>query len=209
MKILIADDDSTSRAVLSGVLKKFGHEPVETTNGLDALALLQERDGPCLAILDWMMPGMDGLEVVRTLRADPPKAPRFLIMLTARGEKADIVTGLEAGASDYLSKPFDPGELRARIQVGCELVQTRKALDQKIEELEDALEQIHTLQGILPICSCCKKIRDDQGYWQQVEVYIRKHSRAQFSHGICPDCMKTYYPDIDPEASGKHTPPDE
>ena len=207
MQILIADDDPTSRAVLCGVLTKFGHTPEETTNGVDALHRLQDPDGPCLAILDWMMPGMDGLSVVRALRAEPPEAPRFVIMLTARSEKADIVEGLKAGANDYLSKPFDPGELRARIQVGSELVRTRQDLSRKIMQLEDALEQIKTLQGILPICSSCKKIRDDKGYWQQVEVYIRDHSDAQFSHGICPDCLKTYYPDLDPEATGNYEPP--
>ncbi|MCC5850768.1 MAG: response regulator [Verrucomicrobia bacterium] len=196
MRILIADDDNTSRAVLGAVLRKIGHDLVETSNGAQAWEVLKKPDAPRLAVLDWMMPEMDGIEVVRKVRANPAGEPIHLIMLTAKAEKQDIVAGLEAGANDFLSKPFDPGELRARIEVGCQLINTRLALEQKVEELQEALGQIKTLRGILPICSGCKKIRDDKGYWQQVEVYLQAHSDAEFSHGLCPECLQGYYPEL-------------
>jgi sigma-B regulation protein RsbU (phosphoserine phosphatase) len=196
MKILIAEDDFTSRTVLTAVLKKQGHEVTATVNGAEAWQALQQPDTPKLAILDWMMPEMDGLEVVRRVRALQTDRPPYIIMLTTKGEKADIIAGLEAGANDYLAKPFDPGELRARIEVGRRMVEIQAALASKIGELRQALDQIKTLRGIVPICANCKKIRDDQGYWNQVEVYVRDHTEAEFSHSICPDCVKELYPEF-------------
>jgi phosphoserine phosphatase RsbU/P len=197
MRILIAEDDFTSRTVLVGVLKREGHEVTATVNGAEAWQALQQPDAPALAILDWMMPGMDGPEVVRRVRAQSTDRPPYLIMLTTKGEKADIIAGLEAGANDYLAKPFNPGELRARVEVGRRMVELQAALATKIKELRQALDQIKTLRGIVPICAWCKKIRDDQGYWNQVEVYVQHHTEAQFSHGLCPDCIKKMYPELE------------
>jgi DNA-binding response OmpR family regulator len=135
MRILIADDDLTSRLVLVGVLKKWGHEVVAAEDGTEAWEAMQRRDAPALAILDWMMPGLSGVEVcsrVRGLRSDQPP---YLILLTARGEKADIIAGLEAGADDYLAKPFDPGELRARVDVGRRIIE----LQARLLEARDAV----------------------------------------------------------------------
>lgn len=130
MRILIAEDDFTSRVMLAGMLRKVGHDVVETVNGADALKILLNPDAPALAILDWMMPEMDGMEVVRRVRALPTERPPYLIMLTAKGEKADIIAGLDGGADDYLAKPFDPGELGARIEVGRRLIEMQaKFLD--------------------------------------------------------------------------------
>lgn len=128
MRILIAEDDLTSRLVLAGMLQHHGHEVVEAGDGAAAWEALQQPDAPRLVILDWMMPELDGLEVVRRVRALPTDRPPHIIMLTARSEKADIIAGLEAGANDYLGKPFDPGELRARIEVGRRMVELEDAL---------------------------------------------------------------------------------
>jgi two-component system cell cycle response regulator len=128
MRILIADDDITSRTVLAGVLKKEGHQVEAMVNGGEAWQALQQPDAPELVILDWMMPEMDGPEVVRRVRALVTERPPYILMLTARGEKADIVAGLEVGANDYLAKPFDLGELRARIEVGRRMVEMQAAL---------------------------------------------------------------------------------
>jgi len=196
MRILIAEDDFTSRTLLAAVLKKCGHEVVETVQGAAAWTALQQADAPALAVLDWMMPELDGLEVVRRVRARRAQMPPYIIMLTTRGEKTDVIAGLEAGANDYLAKPFDAGELCARVGVGQRMVEMQAALAGKIEELRQALDQIKTLHGILPICANCKKIRDDRGYWNQVEAYISRHSEARFTHGICPDCMKKLYPEL-------------
>ncbi len=195
MRILIAEDDFTSRAALAGVLKKEGHEVVATVNGAEAWQALQQPCAPMLAILDWMMPEMDGLSVVRKVRALQSSQSPYIIMLTTRGEKADIIAGLDAGANDYLSKPFDSGELRARVQVGQRMVEMQAALAAKVEELQKAFDQIKTLRGIVPICASCKKIRDDQGFWNKVEVYISEHTEAEFSHGMCPECMAKMYPE--------------
>lgn len=128
MRILIAEDDVTSRAVLASVLKKLGHEVVAVVDGAEAWAAMQQPGAPRLAILDWMMPRMDGLEVCRLIRQTLTEAPPYLIMLTAKSEKSEVIAGLEAGADDYLGKPFDPGELRARIEVGRRLVELQDAL---------------------------------------------------------------------------------
>jgi len=196
MRILIAEDDSTSRLMLAAVLKKMGHEVLEVADGQEAWAVLQAPAAPRLAILDWMMPEMDGLDVVRRARTLPADRPPYLIMLTTKSEKADIARALDAGADDYLVKPFDPVELRARVSVGTRMVALHGQLAGRILALNEALDQIKTLRGIVPICSSCKKIRDDQGYWNQVDVYVREHTEAEFSHGICPDCMLQLYPDF-------------
>ena len=148
MRILIADDDVTSRLVLAGVLKKHGHEVVVTVDGAEAWDALQRPDAPRLAILDWVMPGLSGVDVCRRARTIESDQPPYIILLTSRGQKTDIVTGLEAGADDYLAKPFDPGELLARVDVGRRLIE----LQARLIEARDALshEAMHDpLTGVL------------------------------------------------------------
>jgi two-component system, cell cycle response regulator len=148
MRILIADDDVTSRLVLSGVLNKHGHEVVVAVDGAEAWEAMQRPDAPMLAILDWMMPGLAGVGVCRRLRDLQSDQPPYIIILTSRGEKADVVAGLEAGADDYLIKPFDPGELRARVDVGRRVIE----LQARLIEVRDALahEAMHDpLTGVL------------------------------------------------------------
>jgi len=128
MRILIAEDDFTSRIALSGVLKKTGYEVVETTNGTAAWEMLQQTDAPRLVILDWEMPEMEGIEVLRRVRAVPTDNPPYILLLTSKEEKADIIIGLNTGANDYLVKPFDAGELRARVEVGRRMVTMQDAL---------------------------------------------------------------------------------
>jgi sigma-B regulation protein RsbU (phosphoserine phosphatase) len=188
MRILIAEDDAVSRHVLQATLSKWRYEVVVTTDGTQALEILRREDRPSLAILDWMMPGLDGVQVCQEVRATPTGHALYLILLTAKSQKDDIVAGLEAGADDYVRKPFDHAELRARIQVGIRTLALQQALADRVRELEVALAQIEVLQGILPICSYCKKVRDDQNYWQQVDAYISAHSGTRFSHSICPCC---------------------
>lgn len=196
MRILIAEDDFTSRSMLAAVLSKAGHEPVEAADGAQAWDALQQPDAPQIVILDWMMPDMDGLDVLRQVRALPTDRPPYILMLTSKIEKEEIIAGLEAGANDYVTKPFDVGELFARVEVGRRMVELADALAAKVEELQHAMAEIKTLRGIVPICANCKSIRDDQGFWRQVEVYVRDHTEAQFSHGICPTCMKRLYPEF-------------
>ena len=188
MKILIAEDDPVSRRVLEATLVKWGYEVVVTYDGVEACAGLQKDDAPHLAILDWMMPGLDGVEVCRRVRQIARAVPTYIILLTAKSGKEDIVTGIEAGANDYLTKPFNREELRVRIRVGVQMIELQTTLAERVAELEEALAHVKQLHGILPICSYCKKIRDDQNYWQKVESYITENSEAQFTHSICPGC---------------------
>jgi DNA-binding response OmpR family regulator len=190
MKILIAEDDPISSRVLCVTLEKWGYELAVTSDGEAALAALQDDDAPPLAILDWMMPGLDGVEVCRRVRQTPRPVPTYIIMLTAKGGKDDIVTGIEAGANDYLTKPFDRAELRVRVRVGVQMIELQMNLAERVRELEEALAEVKQLHGIIPICSYCKMIRDDQNYWQKVESYISQHSEAKFSHSICPSCYE-------------------
>lgn len=188
MKILIAEDDPVSRCLLEATLVKSGYEVIVTSNGEEAWEALQ-RNSPPVAILDWMMPGLDGVEVCRRVRAIQTPAPTYLILLTAKSEKQDIVHGLEAGADDYVTKPFDRLELQSRVSVGLRIAELQRNLANRIVDLEAALTRVKQLQGLLPICSYCKKVRDDQNYWQQVDSYISKHSEVEFSHSICPACF--------------------
>ncbi len=191
MRILIAEDDPVSCYMLEATLAKWGYMAVVTRDGAAALAALQADDAPQIAILDWMMPNLDGVEVCQRLREDPHKKGIYVIMLTARSDKKDIIRGLEIGADDYIIKPFDREELRARIRVGCRLAELQETLAARVAELEEALANVKQLQGILPICSHCKKVRNDENYWEQVESYVATHTEAQFSHSICPDCFDT------------------
>jgi two-component system cell cycle response regulator len=136
VRILIADDDVTSRLILAGVLRKHGHDVVETVDGTEAWEALRQPDAPALAILDWMMPGLSGVEVCRLVRSLASDQPPYLVILTSRGEKTDIVEGLAAGADDYLAKPFDPGELRARVDVGRRVIELQARLREAYEAVE-------------------------------------------------------------------------
>jgi phosphoserine phosphatase RsbU/P len=135
VRLLIAEDDAATRMLLAAVLKRRGFDVLEVENGEQAWEAMRADDAPRMAILDWMMPKLDGLEVVRRVRALEREHPPYLIMLTARGEKSDLVAGLDAGANDYLSKPFDPGELRARVEVGRRMVEMQGDLQERNEEL--------------------------------------------------------------------------
>ena len=188
MRILIAEDDAISRRLLERQLQKWGHDVIAVSDGRAALEVLQAKDAPPLAILDWMMPELDGVQVCRSVRGPSVEKILYAILLTAKGQKADIVAGLESGADDYLVKPFDAEELRARLNAGIRIVTLEQALAERVRELEAALTREHELQGLLPICSYCKKVRDDQNYWHEVESYISQRSAAVFSHGICPGC---------------------
>jgi len=190
MKILVADDDPVSRLMLRSLLTGWGYEVTAVADGAEAWGVLRCEGAPSLAVVDWMMPGLDGPEVCRRLRERPHPTPAYVLLVTSRGAKADIVAGLRSGANDYVVKPFDLEELQARVQVGRTVVELQQALGARVRELEEALTQVRQLQGLLPICCYCKKVRDDRDYWQKVEDYLGEHAGVQFSHGICPQCWE-------------------
>jgi sigma-B regulation protein RsbU (phosphoserine phosphatase) len=190
MRILIAEDDPVSRTVLARMLTISGHDVVATADGRAAWEILEREDAPKLAILDWMMPELDGVEVCRRVHDLARPEPTYLILLTAKDQKEDVVEGLDSGANDYIVKPFDRRELHSRVRVGERVVQLQRDLGERVRELQFAMAQVHQLQELLPICSYCKKIRDDRSYWQQVEGYLSDRAGIQFTHGVCPDCYE-------------------
>ncbi len=176
--ILVVDDNPQNIQVLGRILRENGYDFVFARNGEQALKYLK-TEKPDLILLDIMMPGMDGFEVCKIIikQYSPFKIP--VIFVTAKTESADITKGFETGAVDYITKPFKTPELLARVKLHLELKRAR--------------DEIKTLQGIIPICARCKKIRDEKGVWDQIENYISKHSDAMFSHGICSDCSEVLY----------------
>jgi len=193
--VLIVDDVETNIEVLANLLSEHSYRIAFATSGKQALAMVEDL-APDLILLDIMMPGMDGMEVCRTLKSRTGTSDIPIIFLTAKTEADDIARGFEAGAVDYVTKPFQAAELVARVKTHTDLKEARDERERLIAELRQALEEVRMLSGLLPICSFCKKIRDDQGYWQQVDEYITRHSDAKFSHGICPECMERYFPDV-------------
>lgn len=194
-RVLIVDDVPMNVQVVASLLSKEDYQLAAAVNGEQALAAVRE-DPPDLVLLDVMMPGMDGFEVCRRLKGDARTVDIPVIFLTARAEEEDLVKGFELGAVDYVNKPFTPSELLARVRTHLAL---KMSLDRERalrENLEAALAKVKLLSGLIPICSSCKKIRDDQGFWNQVESYVANHSEATFTHGICPDCARVLFPEI-------------
>jgi DNA-binding response OmpR family regulator len=189
-RILIAEDHYVSRHLLERNLTNWGFEVQTAEDGEAALKILDTDDAPPLAILDWMMPKVDGVEVCRRIRSKEGRPYVYLVMLTAKSQKEEVAEGLDAGADDYVIKPFDPDELRARLKVGQRVVTLERMLAGKIRDLEQALADVKKLKRLLPICMYCKRVRDDQDYWHQIEEYIHTETGADFSHGICPSCLE-------------------
>lgn len=203
MRILIAEDDATSRMILEKMLAKWGYTVESVDRGDEAAFRLINPEAPKLAILDRSMPGMEGTEVCRCVKAVESANPPYLILLTSQGEIKDIVEGLDAGANDYIAKPYNFEELHARIRVGQRVVELQDALCRQVKELQEASQHIKVLQGILPICCFCHKIRSDEQSWQLIDHYIAEHSNAQFSHGVCPDCLEKHYGEFSKTASNR------
>jgi DNA-binding response OmpR family regulator len=196
VQVLIAEDDAISRKLLEVNLSRAGYSVVAVADGEQAWDALQADGAPKLAILDWMMPVMDGVEVCRRVRSDQRPGYIYLILLTAKSRQEDRAEGFQAGADDYLTKPFDVQELRARIAVGQRIIELQCVLEARVEQLREARGHVKQLQGLLPICMYCKKIRDDASTWHQLEAYIEQHSDAAFTHSLCADCMTEHYPNL-------------
>ena len=182
MKLLIAEDEPVMRMILFKHAREFGYEVTEAEDGEQALAHLRAADGPRLALLDWMMPGCGGVDICRTIRKEKIMPQPYIIIVTSRTDSDDIVLALDSGADDYVVKPYVPAELRARLGVGRRLI--------------EAASHITQLQGLLPICASCKKIRDGHDYWHSVENYFSDRADVMFSHSICPECMDRLYPGL-------------
>ncbi|ADE54931.1 response regulator [Coraliomargarita akajimensis] len=177
MKILVAEDDLISRRLLITSLKQFGHEVVAFDNGQDAWDAYDENPFRII-ISDWLMPGIDGLELCRKVRKRPETEYTYFILLTANAQgKDEYMEAMAAGIDDFLSKPMDRDQVWMRLKVA--------------ERILRYTTEISNLESMLPICSYCKKVRDDNNYWQQVESYILQRTGTSFSHSVCPSCYET------------------
>lgn len=191
MRVLIADDDAVTARRLRGLAESWNYDVTLATDGPSTLAALDGPDAPRLVLLDWVMPGIDGIGVCNRIRQRDDGQLAYVIMLTARGEHEDMVAGFAAGVDDFLVKPFDADELRSRLKAASRIVDLQVRLEANIGELTAALASVKTLKGMLPICGYCKSIRDDSNYWHAVESYVASHADVAFSHGICPKCLES------------------
>ncbi len=174
MKILAVEDDAVARAVLRQALKRLGHDAVEAKDGEEAWRKL-EADPVRVVVSDWVMPESDGLELCRKIRSRVGSEYIYFILLTSRdATEENQAAAADAGVDDFLTKPLDVNELWTRLRVA--------------ERILKYTTQVRQLEEMLPICSYCKKIRDDQNYWQQLEGYISERTGSDFSHSVCPDC---------------------
>lgn len=177
MKILVAEDDPVSRKILSATLERLGHEVVAVNDGAAGWEACR-RQHFHVVVSDWMMPELDGLALCQKVRAESQRDYNYFILLTARTGQENYRQAMDAGVDDFLPKPFNRDELAARLRVA--------------QRILDFIRQVRQLKQLMPICSYCKKIRDDKDYWHQIESYIHAHTGADFSHSICPDCYEKY-----------------
>ncbi|MBN1309037.1 MAG: response regulator [Chitinispirillaceae bacterium] len=177
--ILMVDDNTENLRLLGAMLEHEEYATAFAINGEEALHFVA-AEKPDLILLDIMMPGDDGYTVCRKLKQREDTKTIPVIFLTARTESADIVRGFEAGGVDYVTKPFSSAELIARVKTHLELKRIR--------------EEIKTLRGLLPTCAWCRRIRNEAGEWESIETYVREHTEADFTHGMCPDCLEKQFP---------------
>lgn len=200
-KILIIDDEDTSIMVIKGFLDQ-DYDIEVGRNGKEAMELA-EKWLPDLILLDVIMPDMSGMEVCKKLRGNSILNDPSIIMVTSKVEDSALQEGLESGAADYIKKPFSGIELRARVESALKLRASLRRLQEVIKEkeevitrLQEAKSTVKTLSDLLPMCSNCKKIRNDDGYWKRLEEYLRDHADVMVTHGICDDCARELYPEF-------------
>jgi DNA-binding response OmpR family regulator len=189
VRILLADDDAPTLHVLERIVRRAGHEPLLAHDGEEAWAAFQREPVECV-VTDWGMPKSNGIELCRAIRAAKDRSWAYVVLLTGRTEKADVLEGIEAGADDFVTKPFNADVLRAKIHAAGRVLGLERRLRDRVADLEVALAEVKTLRGLIPICMYCKKVRDEAEAWQAVEHYVAHHSDAVFSHGVCPTCYE-------------------
>jgi sigma-B regulation protein RsbU (phosphoserine phosphatase) len=189
MKILIAEDDPVSVKILQFTLEHYGHEVVSAADGEEAWQIF-DREPVRVIVSDWMMPRLDGLELCQKVRSRPKTDYTYFILLTAINTgRENLRKAMDAGIDDFLTKPLDREAVMMRLRVA--------------ERILEFTTQIRQLKELIPICMYCKRVRDDQDYWQQVESYIHAHTGSNFSHGICPECFNKQIGNL-PSRSGVH-----
>jgi len=203
IKILVVDDDANVARGTAHLLNQVGYTTFMAQNGVEALKAVQTVH-PNLVLTDREMPEMNGVEMCRQIKGDPALSDMLVVLISGTyTQTEEQAAGLEAGADGYIARPIANRELVARVASFVRILRLNRAPREKNAELEAALAKVKLLSGLLPICAGCKKIRDDKGYWGQVESYVQQHSEATFTHSLCPDCTKTYFPDMDEDGPTK------
>ncbi len=198
--ILCVEDEPVAREHMLKILRRRGREVAAARNGKEGLAMFR-RQAFEVVVTDIRMPVMDGLSMARQMKELNRDVK--IVVTTAFTDLSYLMEAIDLGVDQYVLKPVEINRLMAAIDRCAENIATRNQArryqterDKLLAELQAALDKVKLLSGFLPICASCKRIRDDQGYWQQIESYIRDHSEAEFSHGICPDCARKLYPEI-------------
>ena len=198
VSVLYVEDEPLTRAVFARILERKVSKLYQAENGEEGLELFKMHR-PDIVISDVRMPVMDGIEMSRRIKT--LEGSSKIILTTAHSDASVLLNSIDAGIDKYILKPVDVEVLFSALESCAETIMLERKIqeqarekDELIARLQDALDNIKRLSGLLPICSSCKKIRDDKGYWNQIERYIAEHSEAEFSHGICPECVKKLYP---------------
>lgn len=198
VSVLYVEDEPLTRAVFARILERKVSNLYQAENGEEGLELFKMHR-PDIVISDVRMPVMDGIEMSRRIKT--LEGSSKIILTTAHSDASVLLNSIDAGIDKYILKPVDVEILFSALESCAETIMLERKIqeqarekDELIARLQDALDNIKRLSGLLPICSSCKKIRDDKGYWNQIEKYIAEHSEAEFSHGICPECVKKLYP---------------
>lgn len=191
MNILIAEDEFTTRMMVQVSLESWGYGVLDACDGKEAIALFQRGERPRIVILDWEMPSVDGLEACQRLKELNPEDPPYVILLTARDSQKDILTGFDAGADDYITKPFSSEELRARVRVAERLVRTQDMLNASVTELKTVLNQLEALQGNVLVCQECSRIeKEEDGSWHDLTTLVGSGGGSRFVSVVCPACKE-------------------
>ena len=194
-RVLIADDSRSMRMVIGRSLKQGGYDLQIVEDGHALREAIQRPDAPRIIVSDWVMPGPSGVDICREMRQLPGGDRFYFIVVTANTEPDHLLEALQAGADDFICKPFSSEELLARVNAGHRVVELQASLESKIAELGAALAEVRTLRGLLPICMHCHRIRTGSDDWQKLEAYLEEHSEAQMSHALCDECLEKFYPD--------------
>jgi phosphoserine phosphatase RsbU/P len=198
LRILVVDDDAVTRSTLESVISGAGWSPVAIDDPELALEILTGADAPPIALIDWQMPTLSGLDLCRRVRAADVTARPYLIFVTGNSTSNDIVTGLDAGADGYMTKPIAANELQARVRAGLRTFALQQELRTRLQEAEAQSARNRPLRELLPMCVYCRRIRDEQQHWSTLEQFLTEKTDVRFTHGFCPTCYELHVlPDLE------------